>query len=217
MDSFEVNKIVGGVLGTLLFTMGLGIFSDILFYRPAPAKPGYDLPAAQEQAAGSAAAAPAAVPLPMLLAKADMQKGQNFAKACTVCHNFEKGAGPKIGPPLYGVLGRPVASVPGYAYSDALKSIGGTWTFAKVFQFIANPKAMAPGTKMTFPGEPDPDKRADIIDYLDSLADSPMPMPAVEQGAAPAATPAAAPAGTPPAAPATTPPAAPAPTPAAPQ
>ena len=192
MDFFEFNKIAGGVLGTLLFTMGLGIFSDILFYRPAPAVPGYDLPAGQEQAAGSAAAAPAAVPLPVLLAKADPEKGENFAKPCTVCHNFEKGAGAKVGPPLYGVVGRPVASVPGYSYSDSLKSMGGDWTFDKLFQFISNPKAMASGTKMTFPGEPDPAKRADIIAYLDTLSDNPVPLPAVEQGAAPAATPAAA-------------------------
>lgn len=192
MDSFEFNKIAGGVLGTLLFTMGLGIFSDALFFRPAPTVPGYDLPAGQPQAAGSAAAAPAAVPLPVLLAQADAQKGQNFARACATCHNFEKGAGVKIGPPLYGVVGRPVASVPGFSYSDSLKSMGGDWTFDKIFQFIANPKAMASGTKMTFPGEPDPAKRADIVAYLDSLSDSPVPLPAVQQGAAPAATPAAA-------------------------
>jgi cytochrome c len=217
MDSFEVNKILGGLLGACLFTMALGIFSDALFYRPPPAKPGYDLPAAQEPTAGSAAAAPAAAPLPVLMAQGNAQKGENFAKPCTVCHNFEKGAGVKIGPPLYGVIGRAVASVPGYPYSDALKSIGGDWTFAKVFQFIANPRAMAPGTKMTFPGEPDPDKRADIIDYLDTLSDNPVPMPAVDQGAAPAATSAATPGGSPPTAPATTPPAAPATTPAVPQ
>jgi cytochrome c len=132
------------------------------------------------------------MPLPVLLAKADPQKGENFAKPCTVCHNFEKGAGAKVGPPLYGIVGRPVASVPGYSYSDSLKSMGGTWTFDKLFQFISNPKAMASGTKMTFPGEPDPAKRADIIAYLDTLSDNPVPLPAVEQGAAPAATPAAA-------------------------
>lgn len=216
MDSFEVNKILGGLLGALLFTMGLGIFSDVLFYRPAPAVPGYDLPAGvTPAAAGSAAAAPAVAPLPVLLAQADVQKGANFAKACSVCHNFEKGAGVKVGPPLYGVVGRPIASVAGFAYSDSLKSMGGNWTFDELFQFIANPKTLASGTKMTFPGEPDPVKRADIIDYLDSLSDNPVPLPAVQQGAAPAATPAAAPAAaTPPvtpaapAAPAAAPPAA---------
>ncbi|HWG03670.1 MAG TPA: c-type cytochrome [Beijerinckiaceae bacterium] len=202
MDSFEFNKIAGGLLGTLLFTMALGILSDALFYRPAPAAPGYDLPKAQE--AGPAAAAPAQpeVPLPVLLAKEDAKKGEADARACTVCHSFDKGGGVKIGPPLYGVVGRPVASVPGYPYSDTLKKVGGNWTFAQLFRWIAGPKAMASDTKMTYPGEPDPDKRAAIIDYLDSLSDNPVPLPAAEQGAAPTPAPASAPGGAAPAAPA---------------
>ena len=192
MDSFEFNKIAGGLLGTLLFTMALGIFSDALFYRPAPAMPGYDLPKAQEAAPAAAGPAQPDVPLPVLLAKEDAKKGEADARACTVCHSFDKGGPVKIGPPLYGVLGRPIASVPGYPYSDTLKKVGGNWTFAQLFRWIANPKAVASDTKMTYPGEPDPDKRAAIIDYLNSLADSPEPFPAVDQGAAPAPTPASA-------------------------
>ena len=115
MDFFEFNKIAGAVLGTLLLTMAIGIVSDALFYRPPPAVPGYELPTAPEQPAGAAAPAPApaAEPLPVLLAKADPKKGENFAKVCGVCHSFEKGGGVKIGPPLYGIVGRPVASVAG--------------------------------------------------------------------------------------------------------
>jgi cytochrome c len=208
MDSFEFNKIAGGLLGTLLFTMALGIASDVLFYRPAPAMPGYDLPKAPEESAQPAAPAAPEVPLPVLLAKEDPKKGEADARVCTVCHSFEKGGGVKIGPPLYGVVGRPIASVPGYPYSDTLKKVGGNWTFASLFHWIADPKGMASNTKMTFPGEPDPDKRAAIIDYLDTLSDSPVPLPAVQEGAAPTATPAnaEAPATTPAAAPAATPP-----------
>jgi cytochrome c len=211
MDSFEFNKVAGGLLGTLLFTMALGIVSDILFFRPAPAAPGYALPAAQESAGPAAAPAAPQVPLPELLAQEDAKKGEADARACSVCHSFDKGGPVKIGPPLYGVVGRPVASFAGYPYSDTLKAVGGNWTFAKLFDWIANPKALASNTKMTFPGEPDPRKRAAIIDYLDSLSDSPVPLPAVEQGSAPAATPAS----TPPAA-GSSPAPAPSPAPAAP-
>ena len=106
MDSFELNKMAGAVLGTLLFVMGLGVVSDILFAAPHPAKPGYDLPAAGESHGGGAAApAEAAVPLPTLLAKADPKKGEGLVKACTTCHSIDAGGSAKpTGPALYGVI-----------------------------------------------------------------------------------------------------------------
>jgi cytochrome c len=177
MDSFEFNKIAGAFLGTLLFTMALGVFSDAVFSHTRPAKPGYDLPAAEEGATEAGAAPAAAAPLPERLAKADPKKGEASAKACTACHNFEKGAGAKIGPPLYGVVDRQRASIPGFAYSDAMKSKGGNWSFDELDKFVANPKGDIPGTKMAYAGEKDPQKRADIVDYLNSLSDNPAPLP----------------------------------------
>ena len=177
MDSFEFNKIAGAFLGTLLFTMALGVFSDAVFSHTRPAKPGYDLPAADEGAAEAGAAPAAAAPLPERLAKADPKKGEASAKACTACHNFEKGAGAKIGPPLYGVVDRAKASVAGFAYSDAMKSKGGNWSFDELDKFVANPKGDIPGTKMAYAGEKDPQKRADIVDYLHTLSDNPAPLP----------------------------------------
>ena len=113
----------------------------------------------------------------MLLAKADATKGAQFAKVCQTCHNFEKGAAAKIGPPLYGVVGRPIASIPGFAYSDSLKGVGGNWTYEALNVMVGNPKKEASGTKMTFPGEKDPQRRADILAYLQTLSDSPVPFP----------------------------------------
>src|SRR3954467_12113373 len=177
MDAFEFNKIAGGFLGTLLFVMALGVFSDAVFSHPKLARPGYDLPAAEE-ASLEAGAAPAAVaPLPERLAKADPKKGEASPRPSPACHNFEKGAGPKIGPPLYGVVDRQRASIPGFAYSDAMKSKPGDWSFDELDKFIANPKGDIPGTKMAYAGEKDPQKRADIVDYLNSLSDSPKPLP----------------------------------------
>ncbi|MEA2840964.1 MAG: cytochrome c [Methylobacteriaceae bacterium] len=177
MDSFEFNKIAGGLLGTLLFTMALGVFSDAVFSHPKLAKPGYDLPAAEEASLEAGAAPAAAAPLPERLAKADPKKGEASAKACTACHNFEKGAGAKIGPPLYGVVNRARASIAGFAYSDAMKSKGGNWSFDELDKFVANPKGDIPGTKMAYAGEKDPQKRADIVDYLNSLSDNPAALP----------------------------------------
>ena len=192
MDSFEFNKIAGAVLGAVLFAVGLGILAEGIYSGEAPAKPGYDLPLGKSEA--SAAKPAAAVPLPVLLAKADATKGQAATKVCQACHNFEKGAGAKVGPALYGVVGRPKGSVTGFDYSAGLKAKGGNWDFAALDDFLTNPKAYISGTKMGYAGEPSPEKRADIEAYLRSLSDSPAPLPEVAAAPAPAAAPAAAPA-----------------------
>ena len=178
MDSYEFNKVAGAILGTLMLTMALGLFAGFVFSPGVPAKPGYELPNAPATEAPAEANAAAAAPLPVLLAKADVQKGESFAKVCGACHNFQKGAGAKIGPPLWDIVGRPVASVANFDYSDGLKKKGGNWTLADINAFITNPKAYVPGTKMGFAGEENAEKRADIVDYLHTLSDSPQPLPA---------------------------------------
>jgi cytochrome c len=185
--SFEFNKMAGALLGSLLFIMALGIVSDGIFSHAKLVKPGYDLPAPEAAApAGGPAAAPT-VPLPVLLAKADVKKGEADTKVCQACHNFEKGAGAKVGPPLYGVVDRPKGSVAGFGYSEGMKAKGGAWTYDDLNAFITNPKAYVSGTKMAYAGESDPVKRADIIDYLHTLSDDPKPLPAVAAAEPPAA------------------------------
>ncbi len=176
--NMELNKIAGGVLGTLLFAMGLGAVSNLIYAAPRPEKPGYDLPVGEEKpAAGAAAAAAPAVPLPQLLAKADAAKGQDVFKACAACHTADKGGANKVGPNLYGVVGRAKGAIAGFGYSDPMKAKGGDWSFKELDAFIANPKADIPGTKMAYGGEKDAAKRANLLAYLRSLADSPAPLP----------------------------------------
>ena len=179
MDSFELNKIAGAVLGSLLFIMGLGVISDALFAAPHMAKPGYALPAAEAAQGGPAAAAPEVVtPLPVLLAKADPKKGEALVKACAACHSLDSsGAAKATGPALYGVIDRAVGST-GFAYSDNMKAKGGKWGYEQINAFLANPKGVVAGTKMSYAGEKDAAKRADIIAYLRSLASSPAALPA---------------------------------------
>jgi cytochrome c len=176
MNHANANQVSLAVLGSVLFAMLLVAFSNLVFAPQNPAVPGFLLPTSSPASAPAAPAAPEA-PLPALLAKADAKKGEQFAKVCQTCHNFEKGAGAKIGPPLFGVVGRPIASVPGFSYSDSLKAVGGDWTYEAINKMITNPKSEAPGTKMSFPGEADPQKRADILAYLQTLSDSPVPFP----------------------------------------
>ena len=178
MDHVNVNRVSLTALGAVVFVMLLTAFSNLVLAPRIPKIPGFALPTsgpATEAASGPAE--PEAPPLPALLAKADATKGAQFAKVCQTCHNFEKGGAAKIGPPLFGVVGRPIASIPGFAYSDSLKSVGGNWTYEALNVMVSNPKKEASGTKMTFPGEKDPQRRADILAYLQTLSDSPVPFP----------------------------------------
>jgi len=177
-NAANVNRFSLAALGSVLFVMLLVAFSNLVISPKNPAVPGFALPTSTATTAPSAAPAAAPEePLPALLAKADAKKGEQYARVCQTCHNFEKGAGPKIGPPLWGVVGRPIASFPGFPYSDSLKAVGGDWTYEALNKMVANPKSEASGTKMSFPGEKDPQKRADIMAYLQTLSDSPVPFP----------------------------------------
>ena len=178
MDSFELNKIMGAVLGVLLFAVGLNIFSGILFTPKKPAIPGYDLPVPQEETAGGGQAQAQEQPLPVLLASADANKGQGAFKKCAACHTVDKGGPNKVGPNLYGVVGRPIAGHAGFNYSAVLKGKGGQWTYEDISAFIKNPKAYAPGTIMAFAGVPSGQERADLLTYLRTLSDNPAPLPA---------------------------------------
>ena len=124
MDSFEVNKILGAVLGTLTFTLALSIASEMLFHPHSAEKPGYDLPAPAEgeSAGGGAAPAAAAEPIAVRLAVADPAKGEAITKQCQSCHRFEKGGPNKVGPNLYGVVGNHHAHLEGFGYSAAMLS-----------------------------------------------------------------------------------------------
>jgi cytochrome c len=178
MDHAYANRFFLAALGSILFAMLLVAFSNLVISPRIPAVPGYALPTSGAATAPAAEnKAPPEEPLPALLAKADAKKGEQDAKVCQTCHNFEKGAGSKIGPPLWGVVGRPIASVSGFAYSDSLKGVGGDWTYEALNKMITDPKSEASGTKMTFPGEKDPHKRADILAYLQTLSESPVPFP----------------------------------------
>jgi cytochrome c len=180
MDSFEFNKIAGAVLGTLLITFGLGIVAEEIFHAEAPEKPGYAIAVAEGEGEGQAQGEQAAaVPVATLLQTADPTKGEAAAKPCVACHTFENGGQNKVGPNLWNIVNRPVASHPGFAYSDALKGKANQqWTFEELNAFILDPRSYAPGTKMTYAGLKRDNTRADLLAYLRTLSDNPAPLPA---------------------------------------
>jgi len=178
MDSFELNKIMGAVLGCCLILLSLNITANAIFAPHKPAKPGYDI-AVQEAAPAGKPGAPAAPeePIAKLLASADATRGEASAKKCAACHTFGKGEPNRVGPNLYGIVGRAKASVAGFNYSAALKAKGGNWTIDDLNAFVMNPKAFAPGTNMTFAGVPRGSERADLLTYLNAKSDNPAPLP----------------------------------------
>ncbi len=129
--------------------------------------------------AGPAAAGAQPVSFDTLLADANPKAGQadTMKLGCIACHTFTDGGHAGIGPNLYGVVGGPHAHMEGYAYSDALKSHSGPWTFDELNKWLTKPAAYAPGTKMTFAGIPDEKTRADVIAYLNANSGHPLPVP----------------------------------------
>jgi cytochrome c len=186
MDSFEINKILGAVLFTCLVLLALNIAAGAMFAPVKPQKPGYEIAVTEQPAEGGKpeAAAPPE-PIEKLLASASVEKGEQAAKKCAACHTFTKGGPNKVGPNLYGVVNRPKASEAGFTYSDAMKKKGGNWTIDDLSQFLTSPRTFVPGTKMTFVGLPKGSERADVIAYLNSLADNPAPLPKAAQNVAP--------------------------------
>jgi len=176
MDSFEINKIMGALLFTCLCLLSLNIAAEALFHPAKPAKPGFEVVVDEKPAAGAAAATPDE-PIEKLLASADISKGENSAKKCAACHTFGKGEPNRVGPNLYGVVGRAKASVAGFNYSAAMKAKSGNWTVEELNTYLINPKAMVPGTTMSFAGVPKGSERADVIAYLNSKSDSPAALP----------------------------------------
>lgn len=156
---------------------------EVVAANEAPAAEG----AKPAEGAAKGEAAPGAEILPAL-AKADPKKGEASVALCKVCHSFDKGAPSPIGPNLYGVVGRKIASLEGFNYSPALKAkqSEGDWTFERLDLWLTNPQAFASGTIMAFPGVPDLHTRADVIDFLRTKSDNPVPLPEAAPAAAPA-------------------------------
>jgi cytochrome c len=183
MDSFEYNKMIGALLGTVFVVFTIALLSDAIFSSPNPAKEGFTIKAEETAAAGAAKPA-APVQIAPLLVKADPKKGEQIFHRCEACHDGTKGGPNKVGPNLWGVVGRPIASHPGFSYSAGMKKFSDGskkhWTYQLISEFITSPRKEVPGTAMGFAGLDDPQDRANVISYLRTLSDNPEPLPSPE-------------------------------------
>ena len=182
MDSFEFNKIAGAVLGSVLVLLVIGNVGDALVSPKHLDKPAYVVEGVEAAAttaqAGPAEAAPQDPPVATLLASASAENGQKQFAKCASCHTIDKGGAAKVGPNLYGIVGNKHGHMEGFAYSDAMKAKPGNWDYEALYTFLRAPKDYVPGTKMGFAGLKKPQDRADLLAYLRTQADSPVPLPA---------------------------------------
>lgn len=180
MDSFELNKIIGALLGTVFVVFSISIVSDSIFSTHAPSQPGYVIEVAEAEAADGAAAQerPSAV---ALLPDADPDAGQGVFRRCAACHTAEQGGANKAGPNLWDIVGHQIATREGFSYSAAMReySEGGSkvWDYESLSAFLAAPRAEVPGTAMAFAGIKNPQEEANLIAYLRTLSDDPQPLP----------------------------------------
>ena len=184
MDSFEFNKIAGAVLGAALFILVVSTLSGALFASHPPEEPVYlaGLAAGDADASGAGDDDAKIETVAMLLASADVAKGEKVAKKCAACHTFDNGGANKQGPNLWDIVDRKIGGVDGFKYSADLVSLGEAekvWNYASLDVFLRKPKEFSKGTKMAFGGISKVGDRADLIAYLRSLSDSPAALPEV--------------------------------------
>jgi len=175
----EINKIAGAVLLAGLAAEAL-YTGTIAEKDDKDAKRGYTIAGAETAGDGADAAPKEEKPVDIapLLAKADVKAGEAVSKKCLSCHTFDKSGKNGVGPNQWGLVSNHWAHKDDYTYSAAItamkdKKIG----FQELSDFLANPRKYAPGNKMSFAGVPNPQDRANLIAYLNTQSDKPLPLP----------------------------------------
>lgn len=176
-NGLEFNKIAGAVLLAGVIAMFCGITAEGLYAagegeHGAEAKRGYTIAGAETAApaGGAAVAEEKPVEIEDFMKKADAKAGEGIAKKCTACHTFDKGGKNGVGPNQFGLVGSHFAHKDDYTYSAALLAMKDKkWTPQALSDFLANPKKYIAGNKMSFAGIKDPQERANLIAYLNTL------------------------------------------------
>ena len=179
MDSFEINKIVAAVLLVALLIIGIGKLSDIIFYVDKPEKPGYVVEVEQVSSNNlqpTSETVEEKIDINAFMAMGDIATGEKVFKKCAACHSISQGGGNKIGPALWGVIGRKAGSVSDYKYSKAMAAYSKPWSFEEMNGFLLKPKDWIKGTKMSFAGLKNANERAAVILYMNENGDNPLPL-----------------------------------------
>lgn len=181
MDSFELNKLIGAFLGVVFIVFSVSLASDAIFSSSAPETPGYHIEVVEDE--GGEAAEEEAVNVAALMAEADASAGESAFRRCASCHSMSAGEN-RVGPYLYDIVGREVATAEGFSYSGPMSEYGAdgtTWDYENLFHFLQNPRGYVSGTTMAFAGLSNDQENANLIAYMREQSDDPLPLPEVTE------------------------------------
>jgi len=172
-----MNKIITSIILAVILVLGINKITDIIFHVEKPEKSAYQVASVSITAeTTSASLSTGSEDIMALLASANVADGKKVFKKCAACHSITKGGGNKIGPALWGVLGRQAGSISDYKYSKAMATHGKAWSFEEMNGFLIKPKDWVKGTKMTFAGLKKETERAAVILYMNNNTDVSLPL-----------------------------------------
>ena len=178
MNSFEINKIIAAIILTMVIVFGINKLADVIYNVKAPEGNTYNIVTETKEISKSDTVnVEGNINISALLALGNIDHGEVVFKKCAACHSVSKGGGNKIGPALWGVIGKKVGSTSDYKYSKAMSGFGKNWDFEAINTFLIKPKDYVKGNKMAFAGISKEKDRASIILYLNEQGDSPLPLP----------------------------------------
>jgi len=172
-----MNKIIVSIVFAVILVVGINKITNSIFYVEKPEKSAYQVASITTSVSTTAAEASAGSEnIMVIFASTSAAEGSKIFKKCAACHSIAQGGGNKIGPALWGVLGRNAGSVSDYKYSKAMATHGKPWTFEEMNSFLIKPKDWIKGTKMSFAGLKNEKERAAVILYMNENTDSPLPL-----------------------------------------
>ena len=175
-----MNKIVVSIVLTLILVLGINKISDVIYYVEKPEKSAYQVES-MDTAASVSSTEESSVSsetgnIMALFASVSASDGEKVFKKCAACHSIAQGGANKIGPALWGVLGRKAGSISEYKYSKAMIAHGKPWSFEEMNGFLIKPKDWIKGTKMSYAGLKNEKERAAVILYMNKNTDNPLPL-----------------------------------------
>ena len=174
-----MNKIIASIILTAILVLGINKITNIIFYVEKPEQSAYQVASVSTTVtteSTSTSSNTSSGEIMALLATASVADGEKIFKKCAACHSIAKSGGNRIGPALWGVLGRQAGSVSNYKYSKTMATHGKPWTFEEMNSFLTKPKDWIKGTKMSFVGLKSEKDRAAVILYMNENTDSPLPL-----------------------------------------
>jgi cytochrome c len=180
MYGFEINKIIAAITLTIFIVLGINKLADVVYNVKVPKDATYKVAKATETKEISKddnEKVKSSNDIKVFLDLGSIDHGKTVVKKCIGCHSVSKGGGNKIGPALWGVIGRKVGSISDYKYSKAMSGFGRSWDFEAMNNFLIKPKDYVKGNKMAFAGISKEKDRASVILYLNEQGDSPLPLP----------------------------------------